>query len=190
MSFGFFKALIQAPTTVGAIWPSSPWLAKAMVRTSLLQSAQSVVELGPGTGAFTGHILESLAPGARFTAIEKSPDLARSVSRKFPQARIIEGCATDLQNHLDSENSPRPSAILSGLPWAVFDQTLQCSILDQIHGALIEGGIFTTFAYYGPHRLRSGRRFRANLERIFSDVQRTPVVMQNFPPAFIYFCRR
>ncbi len=190
MSFGFLKALIQAPTTIGAVWPSSPFLAKAMVQTSAVDKASSVIELGPGTGAFTGHILESLSDGAHFAAIEKCSDLALTVSRKFPHARVIEGCATELQNHLESGNIPRPDAILSGLPWAVFGQDLQTAILEQIHGALEKDGVFSTFAYYGPHRLESGRRFRSNLERVFGNIQKTPVILQNFPPAFIYYCRR
>lgn len=190
MSFGFIKALIQAPTTIGAVWPSSPFLAKAMVKTSAVDKASSVIELGPGTGAFTGHILESLSDGAHFTAIEKCADLARTVSQKFPHARVIEGCATELQNHLECENIPRPDAILSGLPWAVFGQDLQTSILKQIHSVLEKDGVFSTFAYYGPHRLEAGRRFRTNLEGIFGNIQRTPVILQNFPPAFIYYCRR
>ena len=189
MSFGFLKAFLRAPGSVGAIWPSSPFLAEAMVRASSLHKASCVVELGPGTGAFTGHILNSLPRGARFAAIEKCPILVRSVSKKFPRARIIEGCATELGNHLEVEKIPRPDAILSGLPWAIFSQELQRAILDEIHASLAPEGVFSTFAYYGPHRLASGRRFRKNLERHFSDIRRTSVVMRNFPPAFVYSCR-
>lgn len=190
MSFGFLKAFLRAPGSVGAIWPSSPFLAQAMVGASSIHRAACVIELGPGTGAFTGHILESLPRGARFAAIEKCPILARSVSKKFPRACIIEGCATELGSHLETENIPRPDAILSGLPWAIFSEELQTGILGEIHAALAPEGVFSTFAYYGPHRLAAGRRFRKNLERHFSDIRRTPVVMRNFPPAFVYSCRR
>ncbi|MCX6961211.1 MAG: SAM-dependent methyltransferase, partial [Verrucomicrobia bacterium] len=106
--------------------------------------ASSVIELGPGSGAFTGHILASLPSGAHFAAIEKCPILAKEVSGKFPDARIIEGCATRLSDHLNSEKIPRPNAILSGLPWAIFDQKLQNSILSEIHSTLADGGVFST----------------------------------------------
>lgn len=161
-----------------------------MVRASDLHTASSVIELGPGSGAFTGHILASLQKGARFAAIEKCPILAREVSNKFPKAQIIEGCATRLSDHLSMENIPRPNAILSGLPWAIFDAPLQSSILKEVYATLADGGIFSTFAYYGPHRLASGQRFRKNLESTFSHVRRTKVVMRNFPPAFVYSCKR
>lgn len=190
MSLGFLKSFLRNPSTLGAIWPSSPFLAEEMVRASNLHAASSVVELGPGSGAFTGHILASLPTGAHFTAIEKCPILAKEVSSKFPKARIIEGCATRLSDHLNEKNIPRPNAILSGLPWAIFDAKLQKSILNEVHGTLLEDGIFSTFAYYGPHRLAAGQRFRKSLESTFRQVRRTPVVMKNFPPAFVYYCKR
>ena len=102
MSLGFLKSFLRNPSTLGAIWPSSPFLAEEMVRASDLHAASSVVELGPGSGAFTGHILANLPTGARFAAIEKCPILAREVSGKFPEARIIEGCATRLSDHLNT----------------------------------------------------------------------------------------
>lgn len=182
--------MIRSPGSVGAIWPSSPFLAKAMVRASSVESAGHVLELGPGTGAFTGEILSSLRHDASFSAIEIDPELARRMSRKFPRAKVIEGCATKLGEHLASENVAPPDAILSGLPWAVFDDRLQTDILSQIHTVLKDGGVFSTFAYYGPHRLKAGQAFRRKLENAFGQVERSPVVLRNFPPAFVYTCRR
>jgi phospholipid N-methyltransferase len=190
MSLGFFRALVRAPGSVGAIWPSSPFLAEAIVRASAIQNAACVIELGPGTGAFTGHILSSLHKDARFAAIEKCPILTRSVSKKFPHALIIEGCATELGSHLEKENMPKPNAIVSGLPWAAFSESLQNGILKEVEAALSSDGVFSTFAYYGPHHLPAGRRFRKTLGQTFGDIRRMPVVVRNFPPAFVYTCRR
>lgn len=190
MSLRFLKAFASSPSTVGAVWPSSPALARAIVGEAGLGSASNVVELGPGTGSFTRHIVEGLRPGTRFAALEKNEDFARAVSREFPGIRVIRGCATRLGEHLESEKIPAPDAIISGLPWAAFDADLQEAILSQIHQSLAEGGIFLTFAYYGPHRTAAGRRFRANLDSLFGDVRRSRVILWNFPPAFVYSCRR
>jgi len=189
MSLRFVKAFLKSPGSVGALWPSSPFLARAMVAASGISRAESVLELGPGTGAFTGAILASLREGAVFAAVERDPSLARTMVGKFPRAKVIEGCATRLDEHLKAENLPRPDVILSGLPWAAFDEDLQKTILDQIRANLRHDGIFTTFAYYGPHRLRAGRRFRKNLESAFGKIHRSPVVLRNLPPAFVYSCR-
>jgi phosphatidylethanolamine/phosphatidyl-N-methylethanolamine N-methyltransferase len=190
MSLHFIKAMLRSPGSVGAIWPSSPFLAKAMVRASALGDAEHVLELGPGSGAFTGEILSSLRDGASFSAVEIDPELALQISKKYPSAKVIAGCATKLGEHLASQKVARPDVILSGLPWAVFDDSLQNNILSQIHSVLRDGGVFSTFAYYGPHRLKGGKAFRKKLENAFSRVERSPVVIRNFPPAFVYSCRR
>ena len=190
MSLGFVREFLRSPSSVGAIWPSSPALARAMVRASGVSVAGRVLELGPGSGAFTGEILNSLREGARFLSIEKSPDLARGVATRFPRVRVIEGCATRLTLHLQEEDFGRPDAILSGLPWAAFPDSLQTAILDELLGTLTEDGVFSTFAYFGPHWLKAGRAFRKRLEASFRDVRRTRIVLANLPPAFVYYCRR
>ena len=147
-----------------------------------------MLEIGPGSGAFTGPILKNLRSEARFLAIEKSPELARTVSEKFPGARIVAGCATDLTAHLKDHGNP--DSIVSGLPWAAFEESLQDAILKEITASIAGDGIFATFAYFGPHRMKAGRAFRKKLDQHFCEVGKTPVVLANFPPAFVYFCRR
>lgn len=173
---------------VGAVWPSSPALAAMMIRAARVRSADFVLEIGPGSGAFTGPILKNLRPDARFLAVEKCPVLAKTVSEKFPEACVVAGCATDLTGHLKDHGNP--DSIVSGLPWAAFDDHLQNSLLGEITSLIAPDGIFATFAYFGPHRLKAGRAFRKKLDHHFGEVGKTPVVLANLPPAFVYFCRR
>ncbi len=188
MSLRFFREFLKSPGMVGAVWPSSPALASMMIRAARVRAAGFVLEIGPGSGAFTGPILENLRPNARFLAVEKSPELAGAVSAKFPRAHVISGCATRLTSHL--ENHGTPDSIVSGLPWAAFEESLQDAILAEITTTLANEGIFATFAYFGPHRLKAGRSFRKKLDTHFREVGRTPVVLANLPPAFVYFCRK
>ena len=187
MSLHFLRSFVKSPGMVGAVWPSSPALAQMMIRAARVRSADFVLEIGPGTGAFTGPILKNLRPDARFLAVEKCPNLARRVSEKFPGSRVVSGCATELSTHLQNHGSP--DAIVSGLPWAAFEESLQDTILNEIISSISENGIFATFAYYGPHRLKAGRAFRNKLFGRFREVGKTPVVFANLPPAFVYFCR-
>lgn len=161
-----------------------------MVQASEVHRAGTVLELGAGTGAFTAEIVKNLHPEARFITVEKNLDLAKTVSASFPKVRVVTGCATRLTHHLREQNFQKPNAILSGLPWAAFKLELQTAILREVVEVLAEGGVFSTFAYYGPHWLKAGRTFRRRLNEIFGDVRRTPVVLANFPPAFVYYCRR
>jgi phospholipid N-methyltransferase len=188
MSLRFVREFLKSPGMVGAVWPSSPALAAMMIRAARVRSADFVLEIGPGSGAFTGPILKNLRPDARFLAVEKCPVLAKTVSEKFPDARIVAGCATDLTGHLKDHGNP--DSIVSGLPWAAFDEPLQNSLLREITSTIAADGIFATFAYFGPHRLKAGRAFRKKLDCHFGEVGKTPVVLANLPPAFVYFCRR
>ncbi len=190
MSLRFIGAFLRSPSTVGAIWPSSPALAEEMVRSADLTAARCLVELGPGTGVFTKKIAATLPPGTRFAAIERDATLARQVADRFPGVHVIAGCATEISRHLREASLPSPDAILSGLPWAAFPESLQTRILGEIYNTLQPGGTFATFAYYGPHRLKSGRRFSDNLKNVFSSVEKSRLVLGNFPPAFVYRCKR
>ena len=175
---------------MGAIWPSSPALAEEMVRSADIATTRCIVELGPGTGVFTKKIAAMLPEGTMFAAIERDVTLAQQVAGMFPTVRVIAGCATEISRHLREASLPTPDTILSGLPWAVFPDALQSRILEEIHATLNPGGTFATFAYYGPHRLKSGRRFSDNLKSVFSSVEKSPIILNNFPPAFIYRCKR
>ena len=188
MSFRFVREFLKSPGMVGAIWPSSPALAGMMIRAARVRSAGFVLEIGPGSGALTGPILKNLRSEARFLAVEKSPELARTVLERFPGTRVVAGCATNLTAHLKDHGNP--DSIVSGLPWAAFPEPLQDAILQEITSSIAEDGVFATFAYFGPHRLKAGRSFRNKLDQHFREVGKTPVVLANLPPAFVYFCRK
>ena len=53
----FLRQFVQSPRTVGAVLPSSPALARAMLAPIDFASARTIVEFGPGTGAFTREIV-------------------------------------------------------------------------------------------------------------------------------------
>lgn len=80
--------------------------------------------------------------------------------------------------------------IISGLPWAVFPDHLQRSLLTEIYAALKSKGRFCTFAYLQGLLLPAGQNFRGLLEQTFDVVERSPVVWKNFPPAFVYRCEK
>ncbi len=51
-----------------------------------------------------------------------------------------------------------------------------------------EGGVFVTFAYLQGLVLPSGKKFKHNLKKYFSHVERSEVVWGNVPPAIVYRC--
>lgn len=186
----FLKEAILAPQTTGAIAPSSIHLARVIAEKAGVSNAAKILEIGPGTGAFTGHILETKKNDAHFVAIERNPNFATDLKAKFPDARIVEGCATELRAHAQEHEFHEADSIVSGLPWTIFDTQLQRTILGGVHDVLAKGGTFATFAYFGSHWMPGGQNFRRLLRSVFPDTRTSGVVLRNVPPAFVYYCRK
>jgi len=70
----FVREFLRTPWQTGAVAPSSRRLGAAMVEPIPSSSPARVVELGPGTGAFTEAIRRRVTPGARIVGV--SPGLA------------------------------------------------------------------------------------------------------------------
>ena len=84
----FFNAFLREPLKVGSFWPSSPALAEKIVNGCDLPSRKMVVELGPGTGAFTSLILDRMNKRSRFFAVELNQMNVQQLRRRFPSLQI------------------------------------------------------------------------------------------------------
>lgn len=184
----FLREFITSPGSVGAIWPSSPALARRMCDTADLTASKMTIEFGPGTGVFTEEILRRLPDPGRFFAVEANASLAAATRRRCPSATVRNDCATRAKNYLAEHGLTSCDRIISGLPFAAFPPDLQDRLLDTIVDILAPGGLFVTFAYLQGLALPSGRRFRSTLRQRFGrhNVTTTPTVWANVPPAFIY----
>jgi len=174
----------------GAIVPSSDALGKAIVRNLDLSHARAVVEYGPGTGAFTTYVLQSLDQDARFIAIEINPRLAEMFRKQHPDVQIFQDSVANARDICRSAGIDQVDCIVSGLPWASFQESMQIEFLDEMMRVLRPGGQFVTFAYVHGLLLPPGRRFSKILPRYFRTISKSPVVWNNFPPAFVYNCTR
>lgn len=185
----FLAAFVRRPFDTGSITPSSAYLAEAMVEGMNIPEADTVVELGPGTGVFTRVIEQQLKPGAHFLSFEINSELAERLKGRFPRVQVISDSVENIRKHLDAAGCPHVSATVSGLPWAAFSTERQMTLLDATIGAMKPGGRFATFAYSHAAWLPAGRRFRELLDSRFKHVETSKVIWRNTPPAFVYRCR-
>ncbi len=184
------RTFLRRPWRTGTVVPSSARLARLMVEDMGLEAAETVVELGAGTGVFTRLIGEKVKRGALVLSFEIDPALAVTLDGRIPGVRIVNDSAENLESHLSAAGRSSADALLSGLPWANFSQVLQERLLRAVVAGLRPGGRFATFAYVPAAHFPPGRRFRALLEASFPRVEKTPVVYRNFPPAFVYRCTK
>ncbi len=186
----FIKNFLRHPTQVGAIAPSSPGLVETMVEWFDWQSVRGVVEFGPGTGVFTEAIVDRLHPDAKFFAIERSAELAAVTRNRCPSITVYEDSVVNVAELCRRESIDHVDAIICGLPWASFSQSLQSEIMEAMLEVLPPGAQFATFAYWQGVVLPAGRRFSQRLRETFATVQRSQTVWRNLPPAFVYRCVR
>jgi phosphatidylethanolamine/phosphatidyl-N-methylethanolamine N-methyltransferase len=182
----FFRHFLRHRGQTGAIAPSSVFLARRMSAAVGAKQARTIVEIGPGTGAFTRELHRHRHPDATLILIEKNPDFAAWLRERFPELPVVQDCATRMREHLDRLEIGEVDAVVSGLPWAAMPASLQDELLGAIRGILAPEGTFATFAYFGPHWLPAGVRFRQRLQQHFPQLETSPVELRNLPPAFVY----
>ncbi|MEY4722861.1 MAG: hypothetical protein RLZZ324_374 [Candidatus Parcubacteria bacterium] len=185
----FLLQTILFPKHTGAVAPSSRKLADVMAANARLEDAKVVVELGPGTGTFTGRIMERLAPRATFFCIEINPSFAAATRKRFPTVPVYEDSAANLATLLKRHGHETCDRVISGLPWTAFPAKEQDALLSAIYDAMSPGALFLTFAYVPFNALPLGRRFKETLRKRFRTVRTTKVVA-NMPPAFFYVCEK
>jgi phosphatidylethanolamine/phosphatidyl-N-methylethanolamine N-methyltransferase len=189
MSFTFFKNFVRRPSQIGAIAPSSRCLADEMVRWFEWDRIRNVVEYGPGTGVFTSAIREQLRPDANFFVIERSSELCQILREKYSDLDVCEDSVANVRSQCAARGITQVDAVICGLPWASFPEVLQDSCLESMAAVLAPEAQFATFAYWQGLLLPAARRFRRKLNCHFNDIQASPTVWWNLPPAFIYRCR-
>jgi len=181
---------LRSPRTVGAVTPSSRALARAMIQSLPINQAASIVELGPGTGAFTGAILERVGREARVLAMEIEPEFVAKVRRTWPAAICVCASAEELESVVAAHGLGPVDHVISGLPFASLPALMTSRILDGVMRTLRPGGTFTQFHYLHGFGMPPGRAFRSEMSRRMGGPPTRRFVLRNIPPACVFTWRR
>lgn len=186
----FLGQFLRAPATIGAFAPSSRRLSASVCTPVPERGEPTVVELGPGTGAFTVEIQRRLSGRGHHLAVEVNQPLAALLARRFPTVDVVHDDATQLGRLLGERGLRQADVVISGLPWAAFPEDVQRGLLGAVCSTMSPSGAFTTFSYIHAIPLNSARRFRALLAERFEEVVPGRTVWRNAPPAFVFHARR
>lgn len=181
----FLKTFLLKPVHVGAVFPSSRFLAREMVQGLDLHAEQGLLELGPGTGAITRSIEKILPSPDNYLAIDKEASFIDVLHSRFEDMKFVCGDATDAVTICENQLKMPVHVVLSSLPFANFPQGLQLSIIEMLMNLLDEGGVFRTFQYVHSYMTPAAKRFRQNTSNVFGDFERSGVVWCNLPPAYV-----
>jgi phospholipid N-methyltransferase len=174
---GFLLEYLRHPLKVGAVAPSSRFLAEKMLAPVDFSRSRTIVELGAGTGAFTRRILRRMSPRAHLSVFEVHPPFVQRLWQLGDRRmKIYVRPAQDL-----SEYVQRADAVISSLPLALFDPRTIEAIIHEVRTVLKPSGLYVQYQY--------GLKSYKLLQQRFSDVSLsfTPL---NIPPAFVYVCKK
>jgi phosphatidylethanolamine/phosphatidyl-N-methylethanolamine N-methyltransferase len=202
----FFSQFTKNFTTTGAIAPSSPWLGRAVTHPLSQRSPRpiQVLEVGPGTGAFTRQIARHLLPGDRLEIYELNARFCDHLRKNLPwedfrskeiHCRLHNADVRDIGRDIEYDY------IVCGLPFNNFEPSLVSEILAVLIDRLAADGVFSYFEYNFSHEFKSkflkpsdrqrmiavGRIVRAFIKQHQFGYRQ---VWLNLPPARARYCRK
>ncbi|MCL1940541.1 MAG: methyltransferase domain-containing protein, partial [Synergistaceae bacterium] len=181
--FIFFKRFVSAPSRIGSITPSSKHLMREMLNKVDWNECESIVELGAGTGVFTGKIAEKMKSGRLlvFEIDEKLRSMIKTHDVAGKELKVtMHGNAEELPAIMESLGLQKVDCILSSLPFTALPREMTDNILNGITRCLKQGGKFVAYQY--SHIMK--KEFEKRFESI-----KISFVFRNIPPAFVYECK-
>lgn len=173
----FVYEAVMHPSMIGALFPSSKWLATNIVQQISKNPPGLVVELGAGTGAITAALLNQKRLFHQLIVIERSEKLANHLMQRFPESSIIQGDACQLHRLINKFTSSPIQAIVSSLPLRTLSPSSIGKIGIEINQILIKGGLYIQYTYslWGKPLCPSSQLKLVKQQRVW----------QNLPPARI-----
>ena len=180
----FLKQFFKQKKTVGAISPSSKFLAKKMLEDIDYSRDKNFVEFGPGTGVFTRTIVKKMAPDAKLLIFELHEPFFDGLKKEFENDQrviLIHDSAAKLNHYLEEYKIDEVDFIISSLPLANLNKKIVQNIIDNTYEALKKGGQYVQFQYTLKSKKSIQRRFK-NIDIKFTS--------RNLPPAFVYNAKK
>ena len=174
----FFRTFLRSPFQMGGVIPSSRFLARAVaesVRDLLVDESTPIIEIGSGTGALTEELSVLKNP---LTLLERNPDFARDLSRRFAGPRVV--CEDFLTTSVFSTGK-RGAVVVSSLPIRSLPHP---ELFRERFRELLMGGSVRAIVQYSY-----GWRDPLELPAQNITGSRRRLVFLNFPPAFVWTYR-
>ena len=181
--FIFFKRFISAPSQIGSVTPSSKYLMHEMLNKISWSECESIVELGAGTGVFTGKIAEKMVSGRLFVfeIDEKLRGMIKANQKYNKKLEVsIHSNAEELPETIESFGLQKVDCILSSLPFTALPHKMTDNILNAVTKCLKPDGKFVAYQYSQIMKKEFEKRF---------EFVKISFVLRNIPPAFVYECK-
>jgi phosphatidylethanolamine/phosphatidyl-N-methylethanolamine N-methyltransferase len=204
----FWREFRRTFESTGAVLPSGPALSSALahyVRNGDgAPSGRRILEVGPGTGAVTRHIVQAMRDGDRLVLVERNGEFVARLRDRIATDNTYRSLNDRIElRHCSVEDVPEDqpyNVIVSGLPLNNFPAALVEQILNKLCRLLTPGGTLSFFEYIAIRRVKASLSRRAERERLraigtlldrflkIGEVRRDRI-LANVPPAWVHHLR-
>lgn len=179
----FLREYLRDMRNIGALVPSSAFLARAMLESVNFSSAKVIVEYGAGTGSISKVLMRLKKKDTHVFLVEQNPHFCAILSKMFgkvPNVHLIQGDVLDLPSVCERHGIENLEYVVSSLPFASLPASSAQKILTMTKELLNEG-IFVTFQYFRTTEVLFRSCFReVSYKRVW----------RNIPPAYVLTCRK
>ncbi len=201
----FLREFLCTYRTTGAVLPSGRLLGRALARyVGQGNRPQTILEVGPGTGAVTRQILARMGPEDRLDLVELNARFVRRLRELLaadpaflPAAERVRVLHTPVE---DLPRDVRYDVIVAGLPLNNFEVAEVEGIIDLLRSLLSPRGTLSFFEYIAIRRLkavvstRKGRDRLRGIDRVLRELLdraeiRRDWILPNVPPAWVHHVR-
>lgn len=177
--FRFLREWLRNPAATAAVAPSGKALTSLITR-GVHAGMGAVLELGPGTGAFTQGLVRRGVAQRNLTLVEQNPTFARLLAQRFPDATILGIDAAELADR--SKGGGRPfNAVICGLGLRGMDARQVEAIMRAAFTRMQPDASLYLFTYGWKCSVPEDVLMRLGL-----GAERVGTTLRNVPPASVY----
>jgi phospholipid N-methyltransferase len=178
----FAKEVVNSIKHIGAIAPSSKYLANNIIKQLNFAENQIILEFGCGNGAITKQVLKQMPSSSRLISLEINDPFLKHCKDRFKvynNFEVYKHSAIEFDLLLKELGIEKVDYLISSLPLAILPKADLETLFEKIPLYLINNGSFVQYQY-------SLNKYKY-LKSVFNSVKLdfTPI---NLPPAFIYKC--
>jgi phospholipid N-methyltransferase len=179
-----FLKFLKAPLLIGSIAPSSEFLSKKMIHSSIL-SNDMAIELGAGSGAVTKQLVGNFK---EVVSYEISKELSEIIVESYKSVDVRNEDACGCVGILSKSRS-ETCTIFSSLPFTLMGKSKVSELLGGISSSMKNGEVFVCYFYmpniFLPWNYWVLREIRSNFT-----ILDYSLVFLNLPPALVLVCQK
>jgi phosphatidylethanolamine/phosphatidyl-N-methylethanolamine N-methyltransferase len=171
----FLLSYLKAPGLVGAVAPSSIFLAQSLGRQAC--GACYIIELGAGAGAITEYLQKSF-PGIPLVVVEQDAEMAAALQRRFSSCSVV---ADSVQARPDLfQGIPEQTVVVSSLPFRSLPKEAAQKIIVLLKDFLLSSPKRRLVQYTYGQRVPF---IASHADLVW---KRQELILRNMPPAWVW----